>query len=169
TLANRLEKITNGIIKPTSRLRVLGGAVYTGGLADQVSGTVYYVGDSAGQTKPTTGGGLVYHSYASLYLAEALAKNSQAHYDYSIRRLLGREIKRQLLLRRLLDGMNDKELNELFLVLKRINGEELVSKYGDMDVQTSLLRKLGMELMKREPLFYLRAIPLLFNLLVAQF
>ncbi|MGC8836541.1 MAG: lycopene cyclase family protein, partial [Infirmifilum sp.] len=58
TLANRLEKITNGIIKPTSRLRVLGGAVYTGGLADQVSGTVYYVGDSAGQTKPTTGGGL---------------------------------------------------------------------------------------------------------------
>ncbi|MEZ0345987.1 MAG: NAD(P)/FAD-dependent oxidoreductase [Infirmifilum sp.] len=165
-LLRRLDYLTKGRVKPISRMKVLGGVVYTGGLRQQISGNVLLVGDSAGQTKPTTGGGLVYHSLASRFLAEALKQEAPPLYESKVRMTIGKEIQRQLLLRKLLNVMDDEKLDELFLVLKRVNGEEFISTNGDMDMQTKILYGLGIEIFRKNPTFYLGLLPLLFNFFI---
>lgn len=166
-LLRKIEELTRGYIKPLSRIRVLGGAVYTGGLVGQSEGNVLYIGDSAGQTKPTTGGGLVYHSIASLHLAESLSQESPHLYEKRIRKTIGREIYGQFMLRRLLNSIEDRKVNELFDVIKKINGEEIISVHGDMDMQTGILYRIGLQALRKSPSVYLKLLPLFFNLLVS--
>ncbi|QOJ79541.1 NAD(P)/FAD-dependent oxidoreductase [Infirmifilum lucidum] len=155
-LLRRMGELTRGSLRPKDVRKVIGGAVYTGGLREHVKGTVLYVGDSAGQTKPTTGGGLVYHSRASILLAKALERGEPEAYARDVKRTLGLEILGQLALRRIFNRMSDSELDYMLASIKEIEGEEIISTYGDMDTQTKVILRVGMELLRKKPLFYTR-------------
>ncbi len=86
---------------------------------------VLAVGDAAGQTKPTTGGGIIY----GILSAEAAARTAAAAFekkDFSAammsgyerewRRILGREIRIGAFFRRIAERLTDKEIDDLFRV-----------------------------------------------------
>ncbi len=88
---------------------------------------VMAVGDAAGQTKPTTGGGIFY----GLLCAEALAQTAAAAFekgDFSSHALrgyerrwwkrLGREIRIGRFFRRLVERLTDKDLDSLFRIVQ---------------------------------------------------
>lgn len=168
SLLKRLHSLT-GCAKPERRLAVYGGAVYTGGMLDRlVRGNMILVGDAAGQTKPTTGGGLVYLSVAARELAEAVSAGELGLYERAVRRELGAEMSVQLLLRRFLNSLDDKALERLMLQVKKLGLEELASKEGSMDRQAVLALKAALSLPFRSPSLVLNLLPkLLQSLLVA--
>lgn len=81
------------------------------------------VGDAAGQTKPTTGGGLYYGPLCAKIAAEVLIEGFRcgdlsaaflAQYELRWRRLLGRELATAHRFRRLLEHLSDTEIDQLF-------------------------------------------------------
>ncbi len=150
-LLKRLYDLT-GCAKPERRLAVYGGAVYTGGMVDRlVRGNMILVGDAAGQTKPSTGGGLVYLSIAAKKLAEALSAGEPRLYEVFVKRELGAEMSAQLALRKLLNSLDDKALEKLMLRVKKLGFEELASREGSMDRQAALALKAALSLLLRSP------------------
>jgi len=150
-LLRRLPALT-GCLKPLDRLRVYGGAVYTGGMLSRlVRGPVILIGDSAGQTKPTTGGGLVYLSIAARKLAAALEAGSPALYERAIVAELGTEMKAQLLVRRLLNLLSDRELDAAMELLKLEGAEQMISREGSMDRQAPTVVKMAGLVALRSP------------------
>jgi len=88
---------------------------------------VLAVGDAAGQTKPTTGGGIFY----GLLCAEAAActviaafekgdfsEAAMSRYEGEWRKQLGREIKIGAFFRRLVERLTDEEIDDLFRVVQ---------------------------------------------------
>ncbi len=75
------------------------------------------VGDAAGQSKPTTGGGIFMGTLCGLIAGMAIAKktggsaNAPRLYEKTWRRLLEREFKMQLLYRRIFRKLDDKTLD----------------------------------------------------------
>ncbi|MGH7770928.1 MAG: geranylgeranyl reductase family protein [Candidatus Binatia bacterium] len=91
------------------------------------AGRALVVGDAAGQTKPTTGGGIYY----GLLCAQAAARTAAAAFekaDFSVemmgryeeewRHQLGREIKMGSFFRRLSERLTDSEIDDLFRVVQ---------------------------------------------------
>jgi digeranylgeranylglycerophospholipid reductase len=86
------------------------------------------VGDAAGQVKPTTGGGIYYgligSDIAATVLNKALTENdlsekSLSRYEKAWRRKLGSELRTGYWARKLLERMNDKQIDRLFKAIKR--------------------------------------------------
>lgn len=88
---------------------------------------VLVVGDAAGQTKPTTGGGIFY----GLLCAEAAARTAIAafekgdfseaalsKYEEEWRKKLGHEIKIGAFFRRLVERLTDQEIDDLFRIVQ---------------------------------------------------
>lgn len=141
-----------GLLTPIKIERVLGGAVYTGGTVyPLVEGATAYIGDSAGQTKPTTGGGLVYLSRAAKYLAEAIARGRLRLYERMWKESMGREIKMQRALRVFLNKLQDRQLDRLFKVLKDMGVENVLEAEGDMDFQSRIIKKIGLKIFYKDP------------------
>lgn len=147
------EDLVKGLIKPIKVEKVLGGAVYTGGTVyPLVEGTTAYIGDSAGQTKPTTGGGLVYLSRAAKYLAEAIVGGDLRMYERLWKKNMNREIKIQRTLRVFLNNLQDKQLDRLFKTLKEIDVEDILRREGDMDFQSQIVKKIGLKILYKDPM-----------------
>lgn len=139
-------------ITPLHVIKTYGGTVYTGGLVKHLlRGDLLYIGDSAGQTKPTTGGGLVYLSIAARLLASALIRNDPTLYEKNVRATLGHETSLQFALRKVLNNLSDPELDEIFRTVKEMHGEELISRIGSMDRQAFLIREIGFKYLFERP------------------
>lgn len=100
------------------------------------------VGDAAGQTKPTTGGGIFY----GLLCAEAAAETAveafdkkdfglsvMRGYETRWRKRVGREIKTGILFRRLGEKLTDGEIDELFRIVQSDGILAAVSKTARFD------------------------------------
>ena len=107
-----------------------------------VSGNKALVGDSAGQVKATTGGGIIFGCKCAEILAEAIDKRDLAYYEKDWRRQYGRDLKMHLKLRRFLDKI---DYNELFLKIGENRVDELIEEYGDMDHPRGLVKRLLMK------------------------
>jgi len=130
-----------------------GGLVLTGGPVSRTyADGVLLVGDVAGQTKPTTGGGVVLGGLCALEAAETAAEALEegdssaqflARYERRWRDALGREFSSMLGARRFVNKLSDDRLERLFDSAKRAGLEEeleaLVDR-GDMDMQSGVLR-----------------------------
>ncbi|MBR9680778.1 MAG: NAD(P)/FAD-dependent oxidoreductase [Candidatus Altiarchaeota archaeon] len=96
---------------------------------------VFLVGDSAGQVKPTTGGGLVTGLTCANILSNVIIDQQPETYEASWRQTLGKELKLQKLARWMMirnpSGFID------FITKNRAGLES----YGDMDYQTRQLKK----------------------------
>ncbi len=125
-----------------------------------VEGRVVYVGDSAGQTKPTTGGGLRYGLSAAQEVAVAIVENLRngkplTSYGKGWRRRWKRDVDAQKIARRIFLGLNEKSLIRTLEALRRVELFPMMVSQGDMDLQISLIQvvkghkglvRLGLEL-----------------------
>ncbi len=153
-----LERLAGPLLREASRpyglgrrLRVLGGLVYTGGPRYPFyTGNVARIGDRAGQTKPTTGGGLVYHSIAAGLLEEAYARGRLESYEEAWRRLMGRELAVQTAFRRVASSLSDGEYDALFSAAREAGVEELLRR-GDMDSQSKTLLMAALKIGVKAP------------------
>jgi len=111
------------------------------------------VGDAAGQTKATTGGGVILGGLCALKAGEIAAEaveagdmsaNFLSSYEAWWRENLGGEFSSMFRARRLLNGLSDAKLNQLFSAFKQEGMEQVVENLveaGDMDLQRAVFTK----------------------------
>jgi len=140
-----------------NRARVIsyiGGAVITGGpLKEFTRLSAIVLGDSAGQTKPTTGGGLAFARDTARIAAKVTAEYleeglSLERYTSTWWKTYGREVRAMLALRKVLNNLSDKELETLMRVLIEEGFEEEAVRWGDMDRQAGLIYRFTPRLLK---------------------
>ncbi|MCF7875471.1 NAD(P)/FAD-dependent oxidoreductase [Candidatus Bipolaricaulota bacterium] len=112
-------------------------------------GKVLTVGDAAGQVKPTTGGGLYPISIASKIAGEVTVKSlsglenpSRRYYERWMDRF-GHDLKREMLLHRVLESVSDDRLGRLLNLLNRPKIADWVSENGDIDHLYPLAKKMA--------------------------
>jgi flavin-dependent dehydrogenase len=131
-----------------------GGYILTGGpIQKTFYDNLLIVGDAAGQVKPTTGGGVVLGGLCALTagktVSEALEEDDctstfLSRYQRRWISEIGNEIRTMLLARKLLNMVNDEEMDKIF---KNIRAENLVPviqelvEGGDMDFQAEFIKK----------------------------
>jgi len=110
------------------------------------------VGDIAGQTKPTTGGGVIFGGLCAVEAAKTACSALEdddcsaeylSRYEAAWKELLGREFSSMLAARRFADGVSDGRMDRLFGSLKGSGLEgtlERLVEEGDMDMQSGVLR-----------------------------
>ncbi len=144
---------------------VLYGYVITGGpLKKFREGNIIAIGDSAGQVKPTTGGGLLYHAVASKMLSNNIYEG-RLDYEKDFYSFLGREIHLQTLARKIFLELSDDEFRELVSVLSDKELSNLILTLGDMDFHVSSVWKIFKDLWKYKPLIRVAGIGRLMRLL----
>lgn len=129
------------------------GAVPTGGPARRTySDGLLLVGDAAGQTKPTTGGGVILGGLCAIEAGRTAAEAVEVgdcsagflrRYQKAWRASLGREFTSMLSARRLLNRLSDERINRLFDALRREGLEETLLglvEEGDMDMHSGVIR-----------------------------
>ena len=106
------------------------------------------LGDAASQIKPTSGGGLLIGfdacKIASKYVVEAIKKdniNILKNYQKKFNKKYQKEFNYQFKVQKTLNLLNNEDLDYLFLKLKENHCENLISTYGDMDTQSTLVKE----------------------------
>lgn len=110
---------------------------------------VLTVGDAAGQVKPTTGGGLypisITSKLAGRVAVKALAgleNPSQYYYDEWMSEV-GDELRRELLLHKVLERVSDRKLAKLLQLLKNPKISRWVGENGDIDHLYPLAKRMA--------------------------
>ncbi|MDD1721366.1 MAG: NAD(P)/FAD-dependent oxidoreductase, partial [Euryarchaeota archaeon] len=135
----------------TSLLDFSVGSIPLGPPPSTVADAVMIVGDAAGQVKPTSGGG-IYPGVRCAKIAGAVAAQavlrdnvsaaSLMSYDAKWRSDVGRELATGWRIRQTLNALSDSDLNELIAALDDGRMLDIITKYGDMDRPSVVLRKL---------------------------
>jgi len=128
------------------------GFVLTGGPIDRThTDGLLLVGDTAGQTKATTGGGVILGGLCAIKAGEVAAEAVEtgdvstgflSSYEAWWKRRLGMEFSTMATVRHLLDGLSDERLDRLFAVSREEGLESVVERLveeGDMDLQRGVI------------------------------
>jgi len=134
------------------RIRSHSGLVVTSGpIPRTFHDNFIAVGDVAGQTKPTTGGGVIWGSMCAMIAgetaaeaakAEALSGDFLADYETRWRRRLGNEVRLTLLARRIIDNLSDGAIDRIFEIVRKSNLHLELSAEGKMDFQAASILRL---------------------------
>lgn len=138
------------------------GGIIPYGIMNKIAfDNIMLLGDSAGQVKATTGGGIVMLLTAANYAFDCINlcfKNEdfskgfiKKYYEKPCSRTIGRELKLHYLIRLILERFKDKDFEIFFKIIKENNIEHLITLYGDMDFPKALVIKL---LRKRSVLIF---------------
>ena len=137
------------ILKDAKVEKRYGGLVYSGGPSGKtVAERFITIGDAAGQTKATSGGGVVYGGRCAIIAAASVRRalrnghyhhKELIHHDKRWRRIWGRQLSQMAVLRRLLNSLSNKELDKLFQTLQQSSVRKLVETRGDIDQQGRLI------------------------------
>jgi flavin-dependent dehydrogenase len=134
-----------------SLVRFSAGAIPIGPPAYTVTDGILIVGDAAGQVKPTSGGGIypgtLCAKIAGTVAGQAVAqsdtsKDALMAYDTQWRSEVGRELVTGLRIREGLNKLSDDDLNYVIGALDDEQMLDIVSRYGDMDRPSLVIRKL---------------------------
>lgn len=149
----KLESFVKSRFDKYSRLSVSSGRIVTcGPISRTFNDNLVVVGDAAGQSKPTTGGGVILGgicaSIAGSIVAEAVKSGSYAgfflrKYEMLWKKRLGKEFKIMRLARNTVNHLSDKTLDKIFKIVIDKNLQTEFSMKGDMDFQSDLLSSLG--------------------------
>lgn len=110
-------------------------------------GNVILVGDAAGQTKATTGGGIIF----GIACAKVAAKSIYLHvkegrrlslYDRDWRKSYGADLKMHAVLHDYYSKVSEAHMERFIGIAKALGAESFFSKYGDMDSPTLMLKRL---------------------------
>jgi digeranylgeranylglycerophospholipid reductase len=129
------------------------GGIIPYGIMNKIAfDNIMLLGDSAGQVKATTGGGIVMLLTAAGYASDCIRlcfKNEnfskgfiKKYYEKPCYRTIGRELKLHYLIRLILERFNNKDFEIFFKIIKENRIEHLITLYGDMDFPRALIIKL---------------------------
>ncbi len=117
-----------------------------------VSDRLVIVGDAAGQSKPTTAGGIFSCGMAGIFAGQAIAKFLESENKYDLeeyqknwKQMFGKEFEKQSFARKLLERLDNQTINKLF---ESITPEIVkdISEKDDFDFHTSsIIKLLGMK------------------------
>lgn len=106
------------------------------------------IGDAAAHVKPTSGGGLLIGfdacKMASECVFKAISNNDLSilnEYQKEFNNKYLKEFSYQFKVQKTLNLLSNDDLDYLFQKLKENDGEYLISKYGDMDTQSTLVKE----------------------------
>ncbi|MEM2237088.1 MAG: NAD(P)/FAD-dependent oxidoreductase [Candidatus Caldarchaeum sp.] len=124
-------KLLSELFPHAKLLGVSSSSIYLGKpLQHPLKGPAMLVGDVAGQTKATTGGGVIMGGFAAIAAAKHAA--GEGRYQDYLKPVL-RELNRTYLLRSLTAKLSPKMLDILFQAVKESGLENILGKVGDMD------------------------------------
>jgi len=113
-----------------------------------VSKRVLLIGDAASQLKPTTGGGLILGFDTCNIAKDAISKSLDndnisflKEYEKNFKKKYSKELSYQIRVQKTIESLSDDDLDYMFTKLKEKNAEEIISKYGDMDKQSVLVKE----------------------------
>ncbi|AKB81391.1 Geranylgeranyl diphosphate reductase [Methanosarcina barkeri 3] len=127
------------------------GGIPIGPQEKTVSDGILLVGDAAGQTKPTSGGGIYTGAFAAKIAGKVAAQAALegdtsakrlSEYDQLWRKGLGRELEIGMKIHDYIGKLEDRQLNDLIGSLNTPSILDTITEYGDMDHPSILLRKL---------------------------
>jgi flavin-dependent dehydrogenase len=119
------------------------------------SDNILVVGDAAGQTKPTTGGGVIFGGIAAQFAGQVASEGIKLNridkrFLSRYSRFWKKELRSNLIIMKLvrnyIDGLSDKEVDKLFQVLSKPKFNQIVSEQGDVDNQKKIVLRLLTEL-----------------------
>ena len=113
-----------------------------------VEGKTVIIGDAAGQAKPTTAGGIFTSGMGGVYAGQAISKflktnkiSDLQEYQKKWTERFGKEFEKQLLVRKILERIDNQTINKLFeTITPEITNE--ISEKDDFDFHTSSIIKL---------------------------
>jgi geranylgeranyl reductase family protein len=130
--------------------RIYGGIVLTGGPTRRTySDRFLAIGDCAGQTKPTTGGGVVTGGTCAKIAAQVMLESAEVadfskgflrRYQTMWRKEIGREFFTMLQARHILNCLPDGLIDKLISGASKIGLASLMEEEGDIDNQSNLIR-----------------------------
>ncbi len=108
---------------------------------------VLLVGDAAGQVKASTGGGVVLGSKGAMLAARAIVENisrntSLEAYEKQFRKRFGMDMRLHELIHSFYADSSEKMLEFKIGILKKLGIEKVLSRHGDMDSPTVMLKSL---------------------------
>ena len=114
-----------------------------------VKDRVLLLGDAASQVKPTTGGGLIMGFTSAQIASKAASKalgtddmDILTDYNKQYQEKFKKELKVQLMVHKIFKSLTDDDLEYMFRKLKQEGAEEIISHYGDMDTQSTLVKEM---------------------------
>jgi digeranylgeranylglycerophospholipid reductase len=132
-----------------SVIRRIFAPIWVKGPIDEfINGRTVVIGDAAGQTKPTTAGGIYTCGVAGILAGRAISKAIESNNDDSLvgypagwTRIFGKEFRNMVLFRKLLERLDNNALDQVF---SNINSTSIdtASKTGDFDFHTVSIRKI---------------------------
>jgi digeranylgeranylglycerophospholipid reductase len=108
---------------------------------------VLLVGDAAGQIKPTTGGGIVFGGNGAILAARAISDHMNkggglAEYEKAFYSRFGNDLIMHRIVNKVYSGMGVGNLALLMKFAKALGAEGFLSRHGDMDRPSVMLRRL---------------------------
>ncbi|MGC8537949.1 MAG: FAD-dependent monooxygenase [Candidatus Micrarchaeia archaeon] len=112
-----------------------------------VVGNVLLVGDAAGQTKATTGGGIVFGSGCANIAADSINRYLNhgvplSRYEHAWRKKYGFEMFLHKKIHSLYSSSSPARMSRIFGAVKAFGGEKFLGTYGDMDRPSVMLKRL---------------------------
>ncbi len=148
-----LQKFVESKLGEHRTTAVRAGYVITGGPSSRTCDDgLIVVGDAAGQTKPTTGGGVITGGMcariAGEVAAEAVLKDNSSvgflrRYEDLWRSRLGGEFSSMLLARKILNRLSDDAVDGIFEAIIKGGVQRVIEEEGDMDFQSGILKRLA--------------------------
>ena len=118
-----------------------------GPIGNFISGRTMIIGDAAGQTKPTTAGGIYTCGMGGILAGRAITESVEKNDDNLLKEyeknwfsLFKVEFEKMLLVRKLLERLDNKVIDELFSTISETDLQD-VSKTGDFDFHSTALSK----------------------------
>lgn len=140
-------KLENGVI-----IKRGGGFVHIGGPIKKTYAPGFLgVGDAVGHVKATTGGGVVFGGLCAkiagqvaveAILSDNVSETFLKKYQVKWQSCYLKELMLMKTVRRLLNAIPDKMIDELFLALTQQRIPALIEKIGDMDMQGALIKEI---------------------------
>lgn len=127
---------------PHSAVRKVYAPIWVSGPVENfVSGRTVIVGDAAGQTKPTTAGGIYTCGMGGMMAGRAIASENTSEYQQGWESMFKDEFDKMLLARRLLERLDNRAIDDLFAAIPKDKIEEAAST-GDFDFHAAALSKM---------------------------
>ncbi|MFQ6075263.1 MAG: NAD(P)/FAD-dependent oxidoreductase [Candidatus Bathyarchaeia archaeon] len=149
-----LQRFVRERIGSCQALAVQAGCVSTGGPSSRTYGDgILIVGDAAGQTKATTGGGVITggicakiagETAAEAVLHDDVSSKHLQNYERRWRKRLGREFNTMLWARRVANALSDTTIDRIFRAVIRDGLVRVIEEEGEIDFQSLVLRRLAM-------------------------
>ena len=131
-------------------VRKIASSIYVGGPLERfVNGAIVNVGDAAGQTKPTTAGGIYSGGMGGVLAGRIAAKAINEgdleilhNYEKEWRKKFQREFESTAIARRIFERLDNKAINKTFSLVAKLGIQNTIAEEGDFDFHAEILPKI---------------------------